>query len=311
MIAEEPRRLVAWYKILRTARFQPQGDPKSGAIMPVTIASLAANPYAIGAPQVITDVHATRGEHKMYQTAGTRVTITWTPDPLTPNKMDFTAVLDPVGTAYYLPYNDNLITSVRLPNPPPAGVNLFLTANMSGCKLFIDTIGGSPDLMVYHANTHINAAPAHNSPANFQHPNAVNELNRLHAQAQNDYAALAPPNNLVLANVAILEKVTYYGHGAQEELRKFNQGRRLSYAGNPVNPEFAGGCSVFGFFNAGWHFYYQMWGAVDYDRPVSSGKIANALISGHWNYVHKARVEGSTHRATGANLKVMDHALIY
>ncbi len=279
--------------------------------MPVTIASLAATPYNVGAPQVINDVRATRGEHKMYQTADARVTITWTPDLNTTGMLNFGAVTDVNGSAYYLPYNDNLITSVRLPNPPPAGVDLFLTANMSGCKLFIDTIAGSADLMLYHANTHINPAPPHNSPANFQHPNAVAELTRLHTHAQNDYGALPAPNNLALANVAFLEKVTYYGQGTQEELRKFNQGRRLSYAGVMVNPEFTGGCSVFGFFNAGWHFYYQAWGAVDYDRPVTAGKVTKALFTGHWNYVHKARVEGSHHRASGENIKVVDHALIY
>jgi len=60
----------------------------------------------------------------------------------------FAGVLAATGSAYYLPYNDDKITSVRLPNPPPGGVDFSQTANMSGCKLFIDTITGSPDLTV-------------------------------------------------------------------------------------------------------------------------------------------------------------------
>jgi hypothetical protein len=37
--------------------------------MPVTIASLAVNPYVVGANQIINDVAAMRGEHKMYTSA--------------------------------------------------------------------------------------------------------------------------------------------------------------------------------------------------------------------------------------------------
>jgi len=280
--------------------------------MAISIASLATNPYNVGAPQVITDIVATRGEHKMYATAAARISITWTPDITNSKIKIFGGTLDPVGSAYYLPYNDHIITSVRLPNPPPVGVDFFLTANMSGCKFFIDTIAGSPDLMVYHANTHQNAAPAHNSPVNFQHPLADAELNRLHTAAVADYAGLAPPNNVVLANVASLAKPLYYGNGALAETHKANQGRILTLpvVGN-VTPEFWGGCSVFGFFNAGWQFYFQAWGGVEYDRPVSTKLVAEALVTGHWNYVHKARVEGGHHGVNNIYNKVVDHARFY
>jgi hypothetical protein len=96
----------------------------------------------------------------MYTTTGARINITWTPDLNNPKVKTFAGVLAATGSAYYLPYDDDTITSVRLPNPPPADVDFFLTANMSGCKLFIDTITGSPDLMVYHANTHMHGSPS-------------------------------------------------------------------------------------------------------------------------------------------------------
>ncbi len=280
--------------------------------MPVTIASLAVNPYVVGANQIINDVAATRGEHKMYDSDDARINITWTPDLKNPKVKMFAGVLAATGSAYYLPYNDNKITSVRLPNPPPGGVDFFLTANMSGCKLFIDTITGSPDLMVYHANTHMHGSPAHNSPVNFQNPLADTELNRLHTMAVADYAGLPAPNNLALVNVATLAKPTYYGNGALAETHKANQGRTLTIPGPTiVTPEFVGGCSVFGFFNGGWSFYYQTWGDVGYDRPVSTKLVAKALVTGHWNYVHKARVEGARHVAAYDTSKVVDHALIY
>src|SRR5258708_33728215 len=124
-----------------------------------------------------------------------------------------------------------MFTSVRLPNPPAGGVDFFLTANMSGCKLFIDTITGSADLMVYHANTHQHGSPAHNSPVNFQNPLADTELNRLHTMAIADYANLPAPNNLALVNVATLSKPTYYGNGALAAVRKATQARTLHSSG--------------------------------------------------------------------------------
>jgi hypothetical protein len=77
-----------------------------------------------------------------------------------------------------------------------------------------------------------------------------------------------------------------------------------------VAPEFVGD-AAFSLFNGGWSFYYQAWGGVGYDRPVSSKLAAKALFTGHWNYVHKARVEGNKHAVGYDNSKVVDPALIY
>jgi hypothetical protein len=188
---------------------------------------------------------------------------------------------------------------------------------MSGCKFFVDAILGSTDLMVYHANTHQHAALPHNSPVNFQSPQADGVLNTLHANARNDYAGLPAPNNLNLINVASLPKPVYDGGGALKEQRKANQGRTLTIPGGGgpaqvVAPEFVGGRSVMGFYTAGaWRFYYQTWGDVDYDRPTGAGVIGKKLFTGHWNYIHKARVEGHRHQASYATSKVVDHARFY
>ncbi|HEY1903953.1 MAG TPA: hypothetical protein VGG56_16080 [Terracidiphilus sp.] len=303
--------------------------------MAIPIASIAATPYTVGAPQVIPNVAATRGEHKIYTpmppalpNTAPRINATWTHDATNANVMIFTGAVNAGGTAYYLPYDTDKITSLRLPDPPPPGVDFFLTANMSGCKFFIDTINLSADLMVYHANARSTSpAPAH-SPANFQNPLALAELNRLHAAAQNDYTL--PPYNLVLNNVAHLAKLAYYGRGALAEQRKANAhrrpwvpastpGRTLSVPGpaHPVTglptnvnvaPEFWGGCSVFGFYNAGWHFYYQTWGGVEYDRPTGAGPVAKALFTGHWNYLGKLTTEGGHRGVSNLYNKVVDHA---
>jgi len=66
--------------------------------MPVTIASLAVNPYVVGANQIINDVAATRGEHKMYTSAAARINITWTPDLKNPKVKMFAGVLAGTGS---------------------------------------------------------------------------------------------------------------------------------------------------------------------------------------------------------------------
>lgn len=275
--------------------------------MPITVASLGQTVYVVGANQIITDVLPLRGEHKKYTTAAARINVAWNPDQENANVLHFQGIANAGGTAIYLPYNDDKITSVCLPVPPPAGVDLFLTANMSGCKFFVDTIGGSHDLIVYHANTHQFGAPPHNSPANTQSGAAAGILDNLHTHAQGDYAPLA------LHNVADLDKPTYYLAGALEELRKSSQGRTLTVmAGSVVTPEFMGGCTIVGLFQVGsWHFYYQTWGDVNYDRPTGFKVTAKKLLTGHWHYVHKARVEGSRHQVSYSTMKVLDYRLFH
>lgn len=282
--------------------------------MAVPVASLATTPYNIGAPQVLVDVAPLRGEHKIYTTTNARINDVWTPNNLGPQMRDFAGTVNAGGNTIYLPYNDNHITSVRLPVPPPGGVNFFLTANMSGCRFFVDTINGSNDLMVYHANTHQHAAPAHNVAANFQDPNATIVLNTLHHLAQGDYAPL------VLHNVADLAKPAYYQQAALLEQQKANRGRRLVFnTGTAVapniqqfTPEFNGGCSVMGFFTAGaWHFYYQTWGDVEYDRPTGAKAVAKDLGTLHWKSVHKLRTQGAHKAAAYANMRVVAHANFY
>jgi hypothetical protein len=120
----------------------------------------------------------------------------------------------------------------------------------------------------------MHGSPAHNSPVNFQNPLADTELNRLHTMAVADYAGLPAPNNLALVNVATLAKPTYYGNGALAEVRKANQGRTLTIPGPTiVTAEFGGGCSVSGFFNGGWSFYYQTWAAYDTSKVVDHALI--------------------------------------
>ena len=293
--------------------------------MPVTRDSLKTHPYQIGAPAPLAFVNTLRGEHEILTptppaapNTAARIDCTWTPHPQNPKLSTLTANANPLGDTYYLQYDNNMISSLRLPDPPPAGVNFFLTANLSGCKFFIDTIGGSADLMVYHANARDTSPAPDHSPVDFQALAALNELDRLHTAAQLDYAAA--PYNLALNNVGSLAKAAYYGVGALAAQRKAGS-RSLLYpgqvGGHPglmlLNPEFWGGCSLFGFYNAGWRFYYQTWGAVEYERPQIQGTAAKAkaVVTLHWNHLHKLSKEGNRHGLNMAYAEVVDQRRFY
>jgi len=85
----------------------------------VDITSLGVATYNIGAPQVITKVPCLRNEHYMYTDA--RITDVWKTDASNPIMQKFQGTPDPTGDTLYLPYEDNKITSLRLPIPVGRG----------------------------------------------------------------------------------------------------------------------------------------------------------------------------------------------
>jgi len=230
--------------------------------MAITAASLAITPYMVGnfsgftAPKL-------RAEHTKF--AGTeRVNLAEAPTGkvtiITPQK-------DPNGDTIYLSYFQNEISSVRISSPPPAGVDKFLTDSLSGCMVFVDSIAGTNDLILYHSN-----AKMHSPPGNFSgtHPsmetgNATTHLTDLHTRAQADYQPTPPLLPLVINNVGSINKPTYNQNAQIEVDRKTNMGR------NKV--EFLGGTIVIGFWTGVvWTFYWQTFGDTEYDRPYYAAK---------------------------------------
>lgn len=65
-----------------------------------------------------------------------------------------TFALNPAGDTIFLPYGQGEVHSVYLPMAPllAAGVIGFTTAGLSGCRLYIDKVPGTNDLVIYHAN---------------------------------------------------------------------------------------------------------------------------------------------------------------
>jgi hypothetical protein len=271
----------------------------------INVANPHADPVALTIPPYAGAVRY-RGEHTMYPTTAARFTQNITAPVVGDARATVAGVQSNIGDAVFLKYFDDAITSVRLPCPAGAVMNLFVTDNLSGCKFYVDSIVGSNDLIVYHANTHQHTAgPA--SDADFQQPAAAGVLDAMHLAARGDYAPL------VLNAVASCALPVYFQEAGNRERAKRAKGRTSSSLA-PVagaGPKFLGGCTIVGFpVGATWQFYYQTWGDMSYKRPSGAGAVAKALFTVHWHNLHKLRVEGAQHTASLASMRVIDTGLI-
>lgn len=278
--------------------------------MPVTPQSVGLMAYRVGGINVPGSLNAPvpvavppyagpvkhRGIHTVYPTDSARFNQTIDPPVVGDARAAIKGTRNNLGNAIFLKYFDNEITSVRLPFPAPAGVTLFVTDNLSGCKFYVDSIAGSNDVIVYHANTHQHTAgPA--SDADFQQPAANGVLDAMHTAGQGDYAGL------VLNNVAECALPRYFNEAGDLERAKRARGR--------TGPKFMGGCTIVGFPGAAeWEFYYQTWGDMNYSRPSGVMTVAKSLVTFHWNHLRKLAFEGANHRASFATMRVVDHGRI-
>ena len=283
--------------------------------MPITVATLAVTPYQVGSVNVPNSQAAPpllaytgpvkhRGVHTIYTLANSRINLNINPPNANNALARLSGAQSATGNAVYLKYFDEEITSVRLPYPAPAGL-VFFTDNMSGCKFYVDSINGSNDLIVYHANTHQHN-PGQFADADVQTANAGTVLDNLHTAAQADYAPL------ILNNAASCAKPAYNQSAGIEQRRKWLQGRRNTSrnAGAQNRPDFVGGSFIVGFPVGGtWEFWFQTWGDISYERPDIN--IAKAFVTFHWNYLAKRKKEGLTHRVSYRTMKVMDYNNIY
>lgn len=271
----------------------------------INVANSREDPVPVAIPPYLGAVRY-RGEHTMYPTTAARFTQNITAPVVGDARATVAGVQSDIGDAIFLKYFDDAITSVRVPCPAGGVINLFVTDNLSGCKFYVDSIVGSNDLIVYHANTHQHSAgPA--SDADFQQPAAAAVLDGLHLAARADYAPL------VLNAVASCALPTYFHEAGNRERAKRAKGRTSSSVA-PVageGPKFLGGCTIVGFpVGATWQFYYQTWGDMNYKRPTGAGTVAKALFTAHWHNLHKLRVEGDRHTASFASMRVIDSGLI-
>lgn len=238
--------------------------------MPVNVPYYLANPSTVSLGNFNGGAFVpaiAAGPHRIYTAANCRVNL----NPTVNHGVGIEGItsLDPQaapgGDTYFLPFATNEICSLVLPAPGGVGNPTgFLTTNLSGCKVFVDTIPAVPgSIVVYHANNEANAPPR---PFSGQIPTlellpCTQELSRLHTQARANLAGA--PYNLVLGAVgagASVAKPTYNAGAMVEVNRKLGQNR--------THVEFTGGTMVFGVVNgAAWELYWATYGSCEYDRP--------------------------------------------
>ncbi|MDI1433017.1 MULTISPECIES: hypothetical protein [Polyangium] len=258
--------------------------------MGINVNNVRATPTRVGGFNGSAFVPVINGQHRRFTWGTCRVNLA----PAVANGVN---CLSPAGAALgdtiFLPYLQDGICSVRLPdagNATANGVNSFLTADMSGCKVFIDRVTGSNDLIVYHANNVSNSPPGNAGALNpvLQLPACTMTLAQLHATAAGHYPALAAPHTAVPVVATEISKPIYNIGAAAEVQRKTTQGR--------TNVEFLGGTVVFGVVaGASWEFYYQTWGSTSYTRPrtaplrLFSGAQHDPMNSHNWKVLGFAR----------------------
>ncbi len=283
-----------------------------------TPATLANNGYLTAAPMdgfnpvlPAAGGHPTiyRNEHVVFNTNTERHQYLDQVNPANMNLFNIGPNPNAAGDMIYLPFRPNHITSVRLTVPPPAGAAFFCTANLTGCRFFVDAVPlPSHDIVVYHANTTQHTAGA-NAWSDVQTLNAGQLLDQMVVNARTD----APYAGLGLVQVASLDMPTYFLAAGQEERRKANQGLLgLQGRGAPAagagpgrtRPYFAGCCFICAFYAAlRWNFYYQAFGAIGYSRP----SYVRGVLTFDWVGVHNRNTLGATQNVGYGDFAVLHH----
>jgi hypothetical protein len=193
------------------------------------------------------------------------------------------------GDAVYLPWEQNHITSIRLEAPLPSGIGaqFFYTANLHGCKFYVDTIKRSNDVVVYHANAIREDPGGRGRLPNDQLPACANKLDELHRLAQRDYG------NIIQKTIIAFGKPHYFKDA--NPLLELKKVRKLPVGVRKRHVDWSGKCFICGYPAGGkWKFYYQTFGEITYERPSGAGNVLLGVLTGHWKYLHKLRTEGKT-----------------
>lgn len=230
--------------------------------------------------------------HEMRLHGGSRVNVKLEPDPDTGVTM-VVGERNTEGSAIYLPYRQNAICSVEL-EPPGNGVDFFFTDNMTGCRFIVDEIKNSKNIMVYHANKMGGGRGewAERVPS-WQDPQVNRGLDGLHTQAQLDHGIARVTNRKTFSKGDYLNcadgLVAIKKQRVKDRKEKLNLGIRNREFG------FEGWTVIFGYpHGREWKFYYQTVGRSYYSRPTGTANVLTALLTLHWKYLNKLRIEGAT-----------------
>lgn len=218
----------------------------------VTRGNLALHPYKIESPN---GCRRGPGPHIVHD-PNVRLTQTLVPVAAN-NQYRVTLAADPNGDTIYLPYQPEQIHSLVLPAAPLGGVKNFLTANLTGCWIYIE-VKTNGNIVVYHANRSAGVSPTEEQSATnpvFQTPECIEGLDDLlqgtGPDARSQWATLRKADYMQ----SVLARLNY----------KAAQGRTgIEY----VRPQQMCEATVAGFFRDGkWEFWFQTYGRIYYRRP--------------------------------------------
>lgn len=242
--------------------------------MAIAVATLAHVPYEIG------DI----GPPKVYNAPpifaynwnAARVTTATSASTAGRTKISFT--LSAAGDTIFLPFNQNQVHSVHLSTAAiaAAGVTGFITANMSGCRLYIDKVVGTNDLVIYHANALATGPyPEAANPLNLDKATVarVQALDTQHTNARAYWTTPAPGPALNLVAVDGLGVAVYYTSAVKAVQAQLAAGR--------TNVEFFGGVAVIGELTpGGWQIHWQTYGDTMYTGQTMLNLNMQVLATG-------------------------------
>jgi hypothetical protein len=244
--------------------------------MAITVASLAGTPYEIPPTPAVPQVH-TAPPVFAYDWNNARVAVVT--GPSTAGRTKVTLTLNAAGDTIFLPFQQNEVHSVFIDTAAivaAGGVTGFLTPNLSGCRIYIDKVVGTNNLVIYHANA-LGTGP---------YPGPVNPLNMdketaaraqaLDTQYRNSKAYWTTPvpgPALNLTNVSGLGATTYYTSAVRKVQSDQAAGR--------TNVDFWGGVSVVGQLVGGvWQIGWQTYGDCTYTGKTIAGVNMQVLTTG-------------------------------
>ena len=179
-----------------------------------------------------------------------------------------------VNTPYDIPSSLSFVGAA-----PPAGVRGFITVNLSGCRLYIDRVTGSNDLIIYHTNAvgigpYIK--PGQVTPLNPPDPLDMDKetvaraqaLDAQHTNARAYWISAAPgPALNAPTTIDALGVTIYYTSAVSAMQAQVNAGR--------TGVDFAGGVSVIGeLVPGGWQISWQTYGDTTYTGPGAAKGVA-------------------------------------
>lgn len=226
--------------------------------MAIALATLANVPYLIG-DAAIPKVYSTSPVFA-YDWNAARVTTATIIGTGYSGRTAVTFTLNAGGDTIFLPFVANEIHSVYVPAAAYAtGVRGFITANLSGCRIYIDKVVGTNDLVIYHANARATGA-GDTDPLQMDQETRtrVRELDRLYGLAQAYWAAAAGARPaLNLQSTRTLGVTTYLTRAVEAVKQEQAAGRQ--------NVDIMAGTTVIGELTpGGWQIGWQTYGDTTY-----------------------------------------------